>query len=94
MNSDNQVPFFKSTGIVDIQVSAGFVQRLQRVIDYIVSPHSQEELDAFKKKLADKVPLEPWEESFFTLTVLVTEIEKKAVATGQVVYRGMSELSK
>lgn len=89
----SKVTMIKNDAVVSIQVSAGFLAKIQKMMIGIISEKSSEEIEQFKKEVEDlkkesaenvqnKELSEDWMESLYTLTLLVTEIEKTLIKEG------------
>lgn len=73
----------KQDAIVKIEMGAGFIERLQQLLFFLVASVTPEELEEYKKLLESKEELtEPWMEHITTLAVLIKEFEEKANQQG------------
>lgn len=77
----------KSDAVVSIQVSAGFLGKIQKMMIGLISGKTTEEIDEFKKHVEEQKTNksefpEDWMDSLYTLTLLVTEIEKVLIKDG------------
>lgn len=79
----SKITLLKNDAIVKIEIGAGFAQRLQKIFLYLANGLSAEQI-ALYKQLADKNEsfTEEWMEHITTLTVLLKEIETKAIEQG------------
>jgi hypothetical protein len=73
-------------GILTINIGTGFMDRLQRLINYIGKDLTQEEIDEYSKLFkegtpSDKYPKE-WMTHIFNLTVLLKVVEDAAISQG------------
>lgn len=73
----------KNDAIVKIEIGSGFMQRLQRIFLHLAKDLTQEQLEAYRELAEKKEPFtEDWMEHITTLTVLLKEIESKAIEQG------------
>lgn len=73
------VKLLKNDAIVNIGIGAGFLQRIQQILLFILQDISQEKIEEYKQLLNEKKEMtEPWMEHITTISVLLRDIEIKA----------------
>lgn len=80
-----QLESIKPDALIDIQIGAAFYKDLQDAMFYLISFHSDEEL----QQMADKInagqddQFEDWEKAIQSIMLLCTEIEERAREQGK-----------
>jgi hypothetical protein len=78
-----KVKMIKHDALIKIEIGAGFMERLQKILFYFATQATPEELEEYKKLLENKQELtEDWMEHLTTLTALIKELETKADEQG------------
>jgi hypothetical protein len=91
-------PVIKKDAVITVKVGTGYLKRLQEVLHFIVKDKSAEEFEQYKKEVTamqnSKNPSfnEEWKGHVTTLGLLITEIEKSAMAQGLTENRSYDEL--
>lgn len=78
------VTMIKKDALVNIQVSTGFIQKVQEMLATLTSEKTEEEIETFKK-LLETNPLElpeEWMEHLLLLSRLIQVIELEATKQG------------
>jgi hypothetical protein len=83
-----KIKMIKKEAIVDIKIGVAFIERIQKLLVFVISGLTEEQLQQFKtesegaKDNTNFQYSEPWMDSLLTLSVLLKEIEEKAEAQG------------
>lgn len=78
-----KVEMVKAEAIIDLQIGSKFLQDLQGVVIYLSSLQPVNKLqDIVNKANTDADSLDQWEQSIYTMLVLVTTIEENAKKAG------------
>jgi hypothetical protein len=84
----------KSDAIIDIKISAGFMQKLQQTLMFIVKDLNEEDLKLYKELAESKQGFtEEWMEALTVISVLLKELEVKADEQGFVYESNGEELT-
>lgn len=79
----NNVKMIKSDAIVTIEIGTGFLQKIQKIFLYLAKDITSEQLALYKELSEKKEPFtEEWMDHLMTITILLKEIEDKAVEQG------------
>ena len=79
----SKITLIKKDAIVKIEIGTGFLQRLQKLMLDMASEITPEQLEEYKKLSENKQPFtEDWKEHLTTITILLKEIEQKAIEQG------------
>lgn len=79
----NNVKMIKSDAIVTIEIGTGFLQKIQKIFLYLAKDITPEQLALYKELSEKKEPFtEEWMDHLMTITILLKEIEDKAVEQG------------
>lgn len=77
------VTMIKKEAQIPLTVGSGFFQKIQQTLVALVAERSPEELDEFTELMKNQQELpESWMDNIVTLSTLVQEIEKSAIASG------------
>lgn len=76
------ITYIKKDALIPIIIGASFISRLQQALIFITDDKTDDELEAFKKAMIDKTPLDGWMLHCETLALLIKEIEDSAVNNG------------
>jgi hypothetical protein len=77
-----KVEIIKPEAIVDLQIGSQFLKDLQSVILYLSTFESTDRIKDVVAKANAEQPLDEWEQSLYTMLVLVTTIEENARKAG------------
>ena len=78
-----KIKMIKNDAIIKIEIGTEFLQKLQHLLLHITNDVSNEQLEEYKKLIEEKEELtEEWMESLYTISVLLREIETKAIEQG------------
>jgi hypothetical protein len=73
----------KQDAIVKIEIGTDFLQKLQHVLLYITNGVTLEQIETYKKIIQEQGEFtEDWMEPLSTISILLREIETKAVDQG------------
>jgi hypothetical protein len=78
------VTMMKKDAVINLQVGAGFLQKVQQVLTALASELTSEQLEDFKKLVQEgktEFP-EEWMDHVFTLSAFVRNIEAEAIKQG------------
>ena len=82
----DKIKFLKNDAIVDIKIGAGFLQKLQRTLLYLVKDLTPEQLAQYKKESEEHKEnpqfSQEWMEHVTVMSVLLKEVETKAEEQG------------
>lgn len=74
------VKMIKPDAIVSIEIGAIFMQKIQKLLLYLVNDISQEKLQKYKELIEkNETFTEDWMEHITTISILLKEIETKAI---------------
>jgi len=76
-----KVEMVKSDAIIDIKIGSQFLQDLQAVLLYLTSLQPVNKLQDLITKVNNNEELDQWENSAYTMLVLVTTAEENARAS-------------
>jgi len=88
INQNNgTIPYLKADALVDVTIGAGFVERVQKTLLYLMEGHEEDlkTLDA-KKEHGASTQLTPWENAVITQTMLLQDIMINAEKNGSIEY--------
>jgi hypothetical protein len=91
------VKMIKSDAIIDIKIGSGFLQKIQGLFFYLISLRTQEEMEKYKQEAETSTDLnfsEPWMHHLTTLSILLKEIETKAIEQNHTYDKNMDEAVK
>ena len=83
----SKVTMIKKDAIVKIQVSTGFLEKVQKTMFWLISDKSLDQIAEFKKASEEfknnntEFP-EPWMDALYTLSILIGEIENVLIKEG------------
>lgn len=96
--STNAVKMIKSDSVIDIKIGAGFYKRVSALFFYMASLRSEEDMTKYKEEAEKTAPnfsfTEEWMDHFTTLSILISEIEKKAIEQGCTYDKEMDDVIK
>jgi hypothetical protein len=81
-----KVKELKDDALLDVKVNKNYYMMLKNVLAYMFNgqPDGPEKEESFKKIMEGKYPdMNEFERSFYTITLMVAEIEKMATETNQ-----------
>lgn len=75
----------KKDAVVNLPIGTSFLLRIQQLLAYLIQDISTEQIEEFQR-LVQENPTgdlsEQWMEQLKTITILITSIEKEAIAQG------------
>jgi hypothetical protein len=81
-----KLKMIKKDASVDIKIGAGFLQKIQKIMFYIASGVTPEQVEQYKaeaEKFTENSEFsEEWMEHLNTISILIREIEAKATEQG------------
>lgn len=93
MADNTQIPYLLKDAVVSIDFHSDFVNHLQQTLNYLADGRTESDFALLKEHLEAKVPLVGWEHAFYIITAVVKSIHDRALATGKVVYKDLSDTS-
>lgn len=96
------IKMIKNDASAEIKISAGFLQKLQKVMFALVADKSDEEIQLFKQEIdSQKDNLvekqiwptfsEEWMDNIFTITTIIGDVESAFIANGFVYDKEIDE---
>lgn len=79
-----QTQIISPDAIIDIQISASFHKRLQDLLLWLVSLQSPDEIQRANAKITQNQELEEWEHHYYSMLILIHDIEEAANSQQQV----------
>lgn len=93
----DKIKMIKKDAAIQIKMGAGFLQKIQKVLFYIASDLTNEQLEKFKTEAESFKEgsefSEPWMEHITTLSVIIKEVEKCAEEQGFTYEEDISKLN-
>lgn len=81
--SSPKIKMIKQDAIIKIEIGTEFLQKLQHLLLYITNDITTEQLEDYKKIIEEKREFtEDWMQPLSTVSILLREIEMKAVEQG------------
>ncbi len=94
----DKVKMIKKDAKINIEIGTGFLQKLQKVMFYIISNVTEEDIKRYaeeSKAYTSAVGFsEEWMEHITTISVLIKELEEKAESQGAVYEKNIDEAIK
>lgn len=82
----DKIKMIKKDAAIEIKIGAPFLQKIQKLLVYVASTITPEQLEQYKKEAesfkSDSEFSEDWMEHITTLSILLKEIETKAEEQG------------
>ena len=88
----NAVPFLKKDAIISIELGAGYIDRLYRLLNFIIEGKSQDDLAKMKSLIDNNQELEGWMFHYVTIHMLLESALKSGIGSGQVDYKELDDL--
>lgn len=77
------VHYIPKTALIPIEVGSGYLQRLQKLLIYMLDDKTPEEIENLKQNLINnKVAEDSWEYQYQTVQTLIITIEQTAIEKG------------
>lgn len=89
------VTMMKKDAVINLQIGAGFLQKIQHVLSWMASDRKPEELDEFKSLIqkGETEFLEDWMDHLFTLSALVRTLEAEAIKQNATYEQDVNDIS-
>lgn len=88
----NEIYVIPKDAIVPIDIGAGFIARLQKILFFLVEDKSQQEIDQFKSITdPEGLPEDSWMYHFNTIQQLLLALEQKAIAADIAVKKSVDD---
>lgn len=86
MSETNKLPVIRQDAQIPIVVGTAIIKRLQELGMSIISNRTEAEIDKLQELLNQNITTfnEPWMDQYYTVMMLLTGIERKAVELGLV----------
>lgn len=76
------VEIIEPTAVVSIEIGAGFYQKIQQVVGFLITEKSVEDLKSANDQIQTGVITEEWVKQYETLLILCKEFESEAIKNG------------
>lgn len=82
--SDNKIPVIRQDAQINLVVGTNYIKKLQELSMNMIIDRTEDELDSFQKELNENKTEfeEQWKNNYFTVSVLISSIEKAAEEQG------------
>lgn len=76
------VEIIEPTAVVSIEIGAGFYQKIQQIVGFLIADKTVEDLKDANEQIQSGIITDEWVKQYETLLVLCKEFESEAIKKG------------